>query len=49
MIDVQLSSLDEARILVLGLGTDAKIIEPDVLREAVLVQAQQIMTQFSPR
>ncbi len=47
MVDVRLSSLEEARMLVLGLGTDAEIIEPDVLREAVLLQAQQIVASFS--
>lgn len=46
-VDVRLSSLEEARMLVLGLGTDVEIIEPDVLREAVLLQAQQIVTNFS--
>lgn len=48
MVDVRLSSLEEARMLVLGLGTDAAIIEPDTLREAVLLQAQQIVAQLSP-
>jgi predicted DNA-binding transcriptional regulator YafY len=48
MIDVRLSSLDEARMLVLGLGTDAEIIEPDTLREAVLLQAQQIVATALP-
>ncbi|MBZ0281114.1 MAG: YafY family transcriptional regulator [Anaerolineae bacterium] len=47
MVDVRLSSLEEARMLVLGLGTDAEIIEPDVLREAVFLQAQQIVASFS--
>lgn len=48
MVDVRLSSLEEARMVVLGLGPDAEIIEPDVLREAVLLQAQQIVARFSP-
>jgi predicted DNA-binding transcriptional regulator YafY len=48
VIDVRLSSLEEARMLVLGLGTDVEIIEPDTLREAVLIQAQQIVAKFSP-
>lgn len=48
VIDVQLSSLEEARMLVLGLGTDAEIIEPDELREAVLLQAKQIVMHLSP-
>jgi predicted DNA-binding transcriptional regulator YafY len=48
VIDVRLSSLEEARMLVLGLGTDAEIIEPDALREAVLLQAQQIVARFPP-
>lgn len=47
VIDLQLSSLEEARMLVLGLGTDAAIIEPEALREAVLLQAQQIVSQLS--
>lgn len=46
VIDVQFSSLDEARMLVLGLGTDAKIIEPDALRDAVLLQARQMVSQL---
>jgi predicted DNA-binding transcriptional regulator YafY len=46
MIDVRFSSLEEARMLVLGLGTDAEIIEPDELREAVLLQAQQIVAKY---
>ena len=48
VIDVRFSSLEEARMLVLGLGADAEIIEPDALREAVLLQAQQIVAKFSP-
>ncbi len=46
-VDVRLSSFEEARMLVLGLGTDAEIIEPDELREAVLLQAQQMVTHLS--
>lgn len=48
VVDARFSSLEEARMLVLGLGTDAEIIEPDTLREAVLLQAQQIVAKFSP-
>ncbi len=48
MIDLLFSSLEEARMLVLGLGTDAEIIEPEALREAVLLQAQQIVAEFLP-
>jgi predicted DNA-binding transcriptional regulator YafY len=48
VIDLRLSSLEEARMLMLGLGTDAEIIEPDTLREAVVLQAQQIVEKFSP-
>lgn len=48
VIEMRLSSLEEARMLVLGLGTDAEIIEPDALREAVLLQAQQIAAILSP-
>lgn len=47
MVDLRLSSLDEARMLVLGLGADAQIVEPDILREAVLLQAQQMVTRLS--
>jgi predicted DNA-binding transcriptional regulator YafY len=47
-VDVRLSSLEEARMLVLGLGTDAEIIEPDSLREAVLLQAQALVAKLSP-
>jgi predicted DNA-binding transcriptional regulator YafY len=47
LVDIRLSSLDEARMLVLGLGTDAEIVEPDVLREAVLLQAQHIVAELS--
>lgn len=47
IVEVRLTSLEEARMLVLGLGTDAEIIEPDELREAVLVQAQQMVTHLS--
>ncbi|MEM6282797.1 MAG: YafY family protein [Chloroflexota bacterium] len=46
-VDVRLTSLEEARMLVLGLGTDAQIVEPDELREAVLVQAKQMVSQLS--
>lgn len=49
IVDVRMSSLEEARMLVLGLGADAEIIEPDTLREAVLLQAQQIVAQLSSR
>lgn len=44
VIDLRLSSLEEARMLVLGLGAEAEIIEPDILREAVFLQAQQIVS-----
>lgn len=47
VIDVRFSSLEEARMLVLELGPDAEIIEPDELREAVLLHAQQIVAKFS--
>jgi predicted DNA-binding transcriptional regulator YafY len=47
-IDLRFSSLEEARMLVLGLGIDAEIIEPDALRAAVLLQARQIVTALSP-
>lgn len=49
LVDVCLSSLEEARMLVLGLGTDAEVIEPEALREAVRLQAQQIVSQLSSR
>jgi predicted DNA-binding transcriptional regulator YafY len=49
LIDVRFSSLEEARMLVMGLGVDAEIIEPDVLRDAVLIQAQQIAAKFSSK
>ncbi len=45
LVDVQLSSPEEARMLVLGLGTAAEIIAPDSLRDAVLLQAQQIVAR----
>jgi predicted DNA-binding transcriptional regulator YafY len=48
LIDVLFSSLEEARMLVLGLGTDAEIIAPDALREAVILQAQEIAAKLSP-
>ena len=48
-VEVRLSSLEEARMLVLGLGVDAEIMEPDILREAVLRQAQQIVAKLSVR
>lgn len=47
VIDFRLSSLEEARMLVLGLGPDADILAPDALREAVLLQAQQIVDRIS--
>lgn len=47
IVDVRLSSLEEARMVVLGIGIDAAIIEPDELREAVLMQAQQVATSLS--
>lgn len=47
MVDVRLSSLEEARMVVLGLGADAEIIEPDILREAVLLQAQQMVAKIT--
>jgi predicted DNA-binding transcriptional regulator YafY len=46
-VDLRLSSLEEARMLVLGLGTDAEIIEPDILREAVLLQAQEMVQHLA--
>lgn len=46
-VDMRLTSLEEARMLVLGLGTDAEIIEPDELRQAVLLQAQQMVIHLS--
>ncbi|MEO0564886.1 MAG: YafY family protein [Chloroflexota bacterium] len=46
-VDVSLTSLEEACMIVLGLGTDAEIIEPDELREAVLNQAQQMVCHLS--
>jgi predicted DNA-binding transcriptional regulator YafY len=46
-VDLRLTSLEEAMMLVLGLGTDAEIIEPSKLREAVRLQAQQIVTHMS--
>ena len=46
-VDVQLSSLEEAIMLVLGLGTDGEVIEPGELREAALKQAQHMMTHLS--
>lgn len=49
ILAVRLSSLEEARMLVLGVGADAEIIEPDTLREAVFLQAQQIVVQLSSR
>jgi predicted DNA-binding transcriptional regulator YafY len=49
IVDVRLSSLEEARMLVLGLVTDAEIIEPDTLREAVFLQARQIVDRLSLR
>lgn len=47
VIDFRLSSLEEARMLVLGLGADAEIIEPESLRDAVLLQAQQMVRHLS--
>ena len=47
IVDVRLSSLEEARMLVLGLGTDVEIIQPEELRQAVLLQAQQMVTHLS--
>jgi predicted DNA-binding transcriptional regulator YafY len=47
VVEVRLSSLEEARMLVLGLGTDAEIIEPNELREAVLQQAQEMVAKLS--
>jgi predicted DNA-binding transcriptional regulator YafY len=48
VVDLRLSSAEEARMLVLGLGADAEILEPDALREAVLAQARQIAAGLSP-
>jgi predicted DNA-binding transcriptional regulator YafY len=48
VIDVRFSSLEEARMLVLGLGTDAEIIEPGTLRDAVLLQAREVVAKLSP-
>ena len=47
IVDVRLTSLEEACMLVLGLGTDAEIIEPDELRKAVLLQAHRVVTHLS--
>jgi predicted DNA-binding transcriptional regulator YafY len=46
-VDMRLTSLEEARMLVLGLGTDAEIIAPDELRQAVFLQAQQMIAHLS--
>lgn len=46
-VDVCLSSVEEARMLVLGLGTDAEIVAPNELREAVLLQATQVIQHLS--
>jgi len=46
-VDVWLSSEEEAKMLVLGLGTDAEIISPDALRDAVLLQARQMVAHLS--
>jgi predicted DNA-binding transcriptional regulator YafY len=43
VIDLRFSSLDEARMLVLGLGTDAEVIAPLELQDAVIAQANRIV------
>jgi predicted DNA-binding transcriptional regulator YafY len=48
VVDMRLSSLEEARMLVMGLGTDAEILAPDALREAVLEQARQLVARLTP-
>lgn len=47
VVELRLSSLEEARMLVLGLGAEAEIIEPETLREAVLLQAQQVIARWT--
>ncbi|MEM9954908.1 MAG: WYL domain-containing protein [Chloroflexota bacterium] len=47
IVDMRFSSPEEAQMMVLGLGTDADVIEPDDLRKAVLLQAKQIVSHLS--
>jgi predicted DNA-binding transcriptional regulator YafY len=46
IVDVRLSSLEEARMLILGLGTDAEIIEPHALREVIAQYLTQLLAWF---
>lgn len=46
-IDITLSSLEEAKMLVLGLGTDVEIIQPIELHEAVVEQAHHLLTHHT--
>jgi predicted DNA-binding transcriptional regulator YafY len=45
MAQVTVSSLDYAKIVVFGLGTEASIIEPSELQEAVLTTAREILAK----
>ncbi|MGB7340864.1 MAG: YafY family protein [Phototrophicaceae bacterium] len=49
IVDMLFSSLEEAQMIVLGLGIDADIIEPEILRETVLSQAQQIIAHLAQK
>jgi predicted DNA-binding transcriptional regulator YafY len=43
---VTFESLDDARMRILGLGPDVRVIEPDALRSAVLETARAIVTAY---
>ncbi len=47
IVEMQLSSSEEAVMLIIGLGTDVEIIEPDSLRQAVLDHARQIVAHHT--
>lgn len=49
LVELRLSALEEAQMLVLGLGAEAEIIAPDSLREAVLHHAQHIVAALSAK
>jgi hypothetical protein len=43
---VQVPSLESAKMLLLGLGAKATVIDPEELQRAVVEEARQIVTQW---
>lgn len=46
---VEVPSLENAKLLVFGLGADAEVLEPEELRQAILIEAQRIAEGWGRR